>query len=187
MAEKGGTNENKNVIIIVVIMIIIILLLAGWIYSNSIVVNFATPDDLKLTISTEKEIINKTKNKSLMVSIKLTNVVDENLFVLNDFSINGLLEFKITIPSNNTIFPRHPHINLTSKIKDTDYITLFPDDYIDIILDIFDYEYSVGQNGNDTNLYDWNETGKYKIQFEYDNFQSDEIVKSNIIEFWLED
>ena len=166
---------------------VIVVILFGWFFSQSYVVNFAEPDDLKLTISTEKEIINKTENKSLMVNIKLTNIVNENLFVLNDFSINGLLEFKITIPSNNTIFPRHPQVDLTSKIRDTDYITLYPDDSIDITLDIFDYEYSVGQSGSDTDLYDWSENGNYKIQFEYDNFQSDEIIKSNIIEIRIED
>ncbi len=176
--------KRKSVIILIIILIILILIvsiLSWWIASQFfITIGFATSEDLKLTISTEKEIVNKTENKSLMVNVKLTNVVDENLFVLNDFSINGLLEFNITIPSNNTIFPRHPQINLTpGKIVKQIYLT--PDESIDITLDIFDYEYSVGQRGGDTGLYDWNETGKYKIQFEYDNFQRDEIVKSNII------
>jgi hypothetical protein len=179
--------KQKKLIILIIVIIVIGLIIFGWFISQSYVVNFAEPEDLKLSISTEKDIINRTENKSLMVNIKLTNDVDENLFVLNDFSINGLLEFKITIPSNNSIFPRHPEIDLTSKIKDTDYITLFPDDSIDITLDIFDYEYSLNTRWEGAELYDWKETGKYKIQFEYDNFQRGDIVESNIIEFWIID
>ena len=174
---------KRKSVVIIIISIVIVLILFGWIASQFItIIGFAKSEDLKLTISTEKEIVNITENKSLMVNIKLTNVADENLFIRHDFSINGLLEFNITIPSNNTIFPRHPQINLTPG-KIVKQIYLSPDESIDITLDIFDYEYSVGQRGSDTNLYDWNETEKYKIQFEY--YLRGEIIKSNIIEFWL--
>ena len=187
MAEKGGTKILKRKSVIILVISIVIVLILFWRIASQlfITIRFATSEDVKLTISTAKEIINKTENKSFMVNIKLINVADENLFVLHDFSINGLLEFNITIPSNNTIFPRHPQVDFTSRKIFKNHISLTPDESIDITLDIFDYEYSVGQRGGDTGLYDWNETGKYEIQFEYDNYQRGEIIKSNIIEFWL--
>ena len=185
MANKGRTKILKRKkVIIIIISIVIVIILFWWIASQIVIIKFASPDDFKLTISTDQEIINKTQNESLWVGIKLTNVADDNLFIPKEFTINGFLEYKITIPSNKTIFPRHSHANLTLLKKARDYWYLSPSKSINTTVDIFDYEYSVGQSGNDTDLYDWNETGKYKIQFEYEYFQSGDL-KSNIIEFWL--
>ncbi len=186
MAEIGKTKilKRKSVIILIHIIIIVAILIGLYLSRMILVIGFASSGDLKLTISTEKEIVNITEKKSLMVNIKLTNIADEDLFVHHDFSINGLLEFNITIPSNNTIFPRHPQVDFPYRRIRND-IHLSPDESIDISLDIFDYEYSVGQKGGDTDLYDWNETGKYKIQFEYGKSQKGNNINSNVIEFWL--
>jgi hypothetical protein len=183
MEEDRGKSKKKKDIIIIIIVVIFVSLLVLLFLLPGTVIKFAEPDDLELTISSEEDIINKTQNESFMVNVELANVVDDDLFIYYDFSINGILEFKITTPSNNEVFPIHPHTSLTEN-----YIvgnrTLSSSESIKMTVDIFDYDYSLDQSGEDPDMYDWNETGIYKIQFEYRNFNNDyEIIKSNIVEF----
>lgn len=153
--------------------------------SNIVTIKYATPDDLQLTISSEKNIINKTQNESLLVTIQLTNICDFILFIYYDFSINGILEFNILTPSNYTIYPIHPNIDFTEKVIYGN-VTMNPSESINTTVDIFNYEYSLDQREDNSDLYDWNETGRYRIQFIYENFDSEyEIIESNVIEFEL--
>jgi hypothetical protein len=181
--DKSKFKQKRNDYIIVIIIIVVLSIGFLWYWSNTTIIKRAEVEDLELTISSEKEIINDTLDKSFVVNIVLANVVDDNLFIYHDFSINGILEFSITTPSNNLIYPVHPHINFTEKVYYAN-TTLYKSESINTTVDIFNYEYSFEQGEDDSELYDWNEIGKYKIQFEYYNYNSKyEIIKSNTIEF----
>ena len=111
--KKLISKERKIIILIIIIIILIVPISYWWIISNIHIIIFPTSGDLELTISTEKEIINKTQNESLLVYVELTNIADDDVFIQKDFSTLGIkLDFKITIPSNNTIFPFHPQVAL---------------------------------------------------------------------------
>jgi hypothetical protein len=181
--KEGRWKSKKKDYIIAIILIVVLLIPLVLTLLLGFTAKFATPDDLKLTISSDKETVDITQNESFIVNIKLTNVADDHLLIHYDFSVNGLLEFKIILPSNRPMYPIHPHINFTEKYN-VGNTTLLKSESINTIVDIFDYEYSFYRNSINSNQHDWDETGKYKIQFEYVNWRNEsEIIKSNIIEF----
>ena len=139
---------------------------------------YATEDDLELTISIEKETINKTQEPSNKIYISLTNIGDEKIRVFHDFSIEQLLAYHIITPSNITIYA-----NLYEVQHEYRYITLSPSEKLETTIDIFDYNYVIDYE----NEYNWNETGLFKIQFSYLNEPNLETIESNVIEFWYEE
>lgn len=168
---------KKKLIVIIIILIIVLSLILVWVMFSP---RYATKKDLELTITIEKETINKTKHLSNWVNVSLTNVGDEDVRIHKHFHLGFLINYNIETPSNKIIYPKH----IRGKVAEH-YSILSPNESLKTTVNIFEYDYRIDWEHD----YNWNETGKYTVQFEY--FISgywntySKYIKSNEVEFWL--
>jgi hypothetical protein len=158
----------------IIIFLISLILISGCISENKQSKNHSENIDYKLTL----EIDNQSLNDNINFTIKLINIKETSISIINYFQLAiNYLDLFIIGPDNITLDILSGNLNI-----DADFITLYPNEYLQLNVSLRN-EYITYVIANDDGTFDrlvwnWEKKGKYTV---WAVFQQK--YKSNVIEF----